>query len=98
MLVFVNRFSVHGAPADFERAFEESSEFMRRQPGFLWHRLVRSAEASGQYLNIAEWEDESSFRQAVEHPEFAVHVSELRELATTDPHLYLPVVERHATP
>lgn len=96
MMVFVNLFSVHGDAEQFERAFLAGSDFMRARPGFLRHRLVRSARQPRTYLNIAEWEDEESFRRATEHPDFEAHVAELRELAETVPHLCRPVLEREA--
>lgn len=96
VLVFINRFSVHGNAEDFERAFQASSEFMCRQPGFLRHRLVRSSRLPERYVNIAEWENAASFQRATEHPDFASHVRELRELASSEPHLCVPVLEREA--
>ena len=96
MVVFVNQFSVHGNAEDFERAFQASSEFMCRQPGFLHHRLVRSTLSPGRYVNIAEWADAVSFRRATEHPDFESHVRELRKLASSEPHLCVPILQRGA--
>jgi heme-degrading monooxygenase HmoA len=96
VLVFVNRFAVHGNAEDFERAFQASSEFMCQQPGFLRHCLVRSSRLPEHYVNIAEWEDAASFRRATEHPDFKPHVRELRELASSEPHLCVPVLQRDA--
>jgi len=96
VLVFVNRFAVHGNTEDFERAFRSTSEFMCRQPGFLRHRLVRSSRLPKRYVNIAEWQDAPSFRLATEHLDFELHVRELRELASSEPHLCVPVLERDA--
>ncbi|MBV9010720.1 MAG: antibiotic biosynthesis monooxygenase [Pseudonocardiales bacterium] len=96
MVVFVNQFSVHGNAEDFERAFQASSEFMRRQPGFLRHSLVRSTLLPERYVNVAEWEDAASFRRATEHPDFESHVRELHELASSEPHLCVPVLQRGA--
>jgi deoxynogalonate / 12-deoxyaklanonic acid monooxygenase len=93
VVVFVNQFSVHGNAEDFERAFQTSSEFMCRQPGFLHHRLVRSTRSPGRYVNIAEWEDAASLQRATEHPDFEEHVRALRELASSEPHLCLPVLQ-----
>jgi heme-degrading monooxygenase HmoA len=96
VLVFVNQFTVHGNAKDFERAFQDSSEFMRQQPGFLRHRLVRFLQLSERYINIAEWQDAASFQQATEHPDFQSHVRELRELASSQSYLCVPVLERDA--
>jgi deoxynogalonate / 12-deoxyaklanonic acid monooxygenase len=96
VVVFVNQFSVHGNAEDFERDFQPSSEFMCRQPGFLRHRLVRSTLSPRRYVNIVEWADAVSFRRATEHPDSASHARELRKLASSEPHLCVPVLQRGA--
>ena len=94
MITFVNRFEVHGATEEFERAFDATSAFFAARPGFLRHRLVRHADRPGHYLNIAEWESRAHFEQALAHPEFTPHAKALRALATSDPNVYTPVLER----
>ncbi|MFF5448602.1 antibiotic biosynthesis monooxygenase family protein [Streptomyces sp. NPDC012888] len=97
MITFINRFTVHGPAEEFERAFDESSHFFTAQPGFVRHRLMRHHEDPTAYANLAEWEDEESFLNAVRHPEFAAHRAALQALATSDPNLYTPLYERTAT-
>ncbi|MGQ0840961.1 antibiotic biosynthesis monooxygenase family protein [Actinokineospora sp.] len=89
-VTFVNRFTLHAAPEEFERVFAESSRFMARQPGFLRHTLLRHTADGAAYLNIAEWADEESLRRAAAHPDFGPHASALRELCATEPNLYRP--------
>ncbi|MET9522011.1 antibiotic biosynthesis monooxygenase family protein [Streptomyces coeruleorubidus] len=94
-VTFVNRFTLSGSAEDFEAAFAETAEFLCRRPGFRWHALLvpadtgpGSADAGPQYVNIAVWDDEASFRAAVAHPEFPAHAAALRALSTSEPTLY----------
>lgn len=96
MITFINRFTVHGAPEEFERVFASTSEFMARQPGFLDHTLLRHLDDRAAYVNIACWSDEKSLRRAVTRPEFAPHAAALRVLSTSEPNLYSPRL-RHDT-
>ncbi|NYH55656.1 heme-degrading monooxygenase HmoA [Nocardiopsis arvandica] len=93
MVTFVNRFEVSGPVEEFERAFEATSDFFRTQPGFVSHRMLRHLEHSGHYVNVAEWRDVDSFREAVGHPGFEPHARILRALATSTPGLYTPLLE-----
>jgi heme-degrading monooxygenase HmoA len=83
MLVFINRFTVHGSATEFECAFAKTSEFMRRQPGFIRHYLVRPQGDDPIYVNIAEWIDRAALKQAIAHPDFPDHARALRERATS---------------
>ncbi|MEU7467755.1 antibiotic biosynthesis monooxygenase family protein [Streptomyces sp. NPDC044984] len=94
-VTFVNRFTLSGSAEDFEAAFAETAEFLCRRPGFRWHTLLvptdtgrDPADTRPQYVNIAVWDDEASFRAAVAHPDFPAHASALRALSTSEPTLY----------
>ncbi|MEU3353827.1 antibiotic biosynthesis monooxygenase family protein [Streptomyces sp. NPDC037389] len=87
-VTFVNRFTVHAAPEEFEAAFARTAEYMARQPGFLRHTLARHVDRPGHYVNIAEWEDAASFEAAVAHPGFRPHAAGLRALSSSEPDLY----------
>lgn len=89
-VTFVNRFSLHGSPEEFERAFAETSAFMGSQPGFLFHALLRHEGKEDQYVNIALWRDAASLRAAVGNRDFQPHASALRALSTSEPNIYLP--------
>lgn len=94
MVVFVNTFQLTGTAEDFERVFTETAAFLCAQPGFLSHRLVRSRNEPGRYLNIALWESEEALRNATSLPEFRDHGRKLREVADSDPQFFDTVVER----
>jgi heme-degrading monooxygenase HmoA/uncharacterized protein YndB with AHSA1/START domain len=96
MLVFVNDFRVHGDCAAFEAAFSSTSDYFGQQPGFVGHRLVRSAADSRRYVNIAEWADRESFERALADPAFAPHARALRELAASEPKICEEVMNRAA--
>ncbi|RCV47305.1 antibiotic biosynthesis monooxygenase family protein [Marinitenerispora sediminis] len=89
-VVFVNRFTLHTSPEEFERAFDTTAQFLRRQPGFLQSTLSRHADKPDSYLNIARWRDARSFHAALTHPDFAAHAAALRAVSTSDPNLYVP--------
>ncbi|MFJ3102616.1 antibiotic biosynthesis monooxygenase family protein [Streptomyces sp. NPDC086835] len=96
MITFINRFHVTGATEEFEAAFDATSAFFADRPGFLNHRLLQHVDEPHLYVNIADWKDEESFRAALAHPEFAAHRSRLRTLSSSDPNLYVPLLERVA--
>ncbi|MGH3939779.1 MAG: antibiotic biosynthesis monooxygenase family protein [Pseudonocardiaceae bacterium] len=87
-VTFINRFTLHASPEEFERVFAETSEFMADRPGFLNHTLLRHVDHENSYLNIARWRDLESFRGAVAHPDFQPHAAALRALSTSEPNLY----------
>jgi heme-degrading monooxygenase HmoA len=94
VIVFVNRFTVHGPPDEFERAFAETAAFFAGCPGFISHRLVRSTGDPRLYVNIAEWTDQGALRAATERPPFQEHAGRLRALASSDPQFFETVAER----
>ncbi|MEU4035493.1 antibiotic biosynthesis monooxygenase family protein [Streptomyces collinus] len=94
MITLINRFEVTGPVEEFERAFERTSAFFAAQPGFVRHRLLRHLDRPGRYVNVADWADEPSFRQALRQPEFAAHRAALRALSDSDPELFTPLLER----
>jgi deoxynogalonate / 12-deoxyaklanonic acid monooxygenase len=89
-VTFVNRFTVNAPPADFERIFAETSEFLARQDGFLGNTLLRHVEERHSYVNIAHWRDADCFRRALADPGFGPHAAALRAISTSEPNLYLP--------
>lgn len=97
MVILLNRFTLHASGEDFERAFKESGELMRRQPGFINYRLVRSLDNPSVYTNIAQWEDRESHDRVVRSPEFAEHIKTLAAVARPGPELWEVVMEGQPT-
>ncbi|MEU2117301.1 antibiotic biosynthesis monooxygenase family protein [Streptomyces sp. NPDC016459] len=87
-VTFVNRFTVHGAPEEFEEVFARTSAFMARQPGFVRHSLLREVDDPAGYVNLAVWTDRVSFRRAVGDPGFAPHAAALRALSRSENGLF----------
>ncbi|MBV9446040.1 MAG: antibiotic biosynthesis monooxygenase [Streptosporangiaceae bacterium] len=88
MVILINRFTLTASPEKFEEVFEKTAVFMRSQPGFIRHTLVKSLRDPSIYVNIAHWEDAADHIRSLQHPEFADHITALAEVATPDPDLY----------
>ncbi|MFJ2865818.1 antibiotic biosynthesis monooxygenase family protein [Kitasatospora sp. NPDC087314] len=93
MVTLINKFTVHGDTAEFEKVWAASSEFMRAQQGFVNFKLHRSLNRPDSYVNIALWETVEDHHRVLASPEFAVHIKELAALATPEPDLYVVVLE-----
>jgi long-chain acyl-CoA synthetase len=93
MVILLNRLTVTGDADKFEEVFAKSSQFMRAQPGFMGHTLVRSLRNPGSYVNIAHWEQAADHIQSVQNPEFMEHITALAEVSGSDPDLYSIVME-----
>lgn len=61
-ITFINRFTLNGATEEFERAFTETAEFIRKQPGLLRYTLSRDVGKANSYVNIALRESAQSLR------------------------------------
>jgi len=92
LVTFVNTFTVHSSPEEFERVFAEISEFMARQPGFIQYTLSRHVDEDkkDRYVNIALWRDIESWARAVAHSGFQSHAKEIRARSTNEANLYSP--------
>ncbi|WP_253278837.1 antibiotic biosynthesis monooxygenase family protein, partial [Streptomyces californicus] len=91
MFTFINRFTVQGDAAEFEKRVGEITAHMSRQPGFRSHRLLRSAKDPQVYVEIAAWDDAESHGRALRTETFQQAVSEVKKLASADPAPFVPV-------
>lgn len=89
-ITFINRFTVHSSPEEFENEFSRTAAVMAEQPGFLGHTLLRHSEDPRSYVNVARWRSARSLREATARPEFERHARALRGLCTTEPAIYTP--------
>lgn len=87
-VTFVNKFTVHASPDEFERIFLDTAEFLGKQPGFLRYTLLKHIDDQNSYMNIADWRDIESFRRALSQPGFTPHAEALRAVSTSEPNLY----------
>jgi heme-degrading monooxygenase HmoA len=88
MVTVINRLTVHGAPAEFERIIGGITEYMKEQPGFSSHRLYRSRNRDNVYIETAEWTDAAAHRQAMQGDGFRDRVRELGAVATAEPDVF----------
>ncbi|MFE1595092.1 AMP-binding protein [Nocardia sp. NPDC058705] len=91
MVILINEFILTSAPEEFEKVFEASSVYMRTQPGFIDHTLVRSLTNPNVYTNIARWEDAAAHIQVVQSDGFQEHIRELTSVAKATPQLHTVV-------
>jgi long-chain acyl-CoA synthetase len=91
VVILINRFTLSASPEEFEQAFDESAAFMRSQPGFIRHTLVKSLRNPESYVNIAEWQDAESHIRVVRSPGFAAHIEQLSKVARSEPDLHTVV-------
>jgi long-chain acyl-CoA synthetase len=93
MVILLNRLTIAGDPDKFEKVFDKSSAFMRKQPGFMGHTLVKSLRNPGSYVNIAHWEQATDHIRSVQNPEFMEHITALAAVSSSDPDLYSIVMD-----
>ncbi|NJP46075.1 antibiotic biosynthesis monooxygenase family protein [Actinacidiphila epipremni] len=87
MFVFVNKLTLTGAAEDLERIYADVAEFMRTRPGLIRYQLVRSQNDPGVYFNVAEWETQETFDQALAEPEFRRRLKALGTVIKGEPHM-----------
>ncbi|MEJ1198995.1 MULTISPECIES: antibiotic biosynthesis monooxygenase family protein [unclassified Streptomyces] len=90
VVTFINRFTVHASPEEFEKAFAETGRYLAGRDGFLRYVLHQHAEDPDRWVNIAHWRDAHAFRAAVGDPSFRQHASAVRRLSASEPGLYVP--------
>ncbi|WP_406636051.1 antibiotic biosynthesis monooxygenase family protein [Amycolatopsis sp. WGS_07] len=95
MYTFINRFTVSGDTAEFERLIGEITDHMQTQPGFGSHALYRSGRNANVYLEIALWDSAADHQAATGSPEFRSRVQQVIKLAAADPAPF-DLVSEHA--
>lgn len=90
MITFVNRFTLTGEAEEFEKAFDETAEFLRAQPGLIKYTLSRQLDEPTSYVNIALWESADALRAALAHPDFGNHAKAMRGLAESQGAIFGP--------
>lgn len=98
MFVFVNKLTLTGAAEDLERIYAHVAEFMKTRPGLIRYQLVRSQNDPGIYFNVAEWEDQQTFDEALAEPEFRRRLKALGTVIKGEPHMSDIVTEGVAEP
>jgi heme-degrading monooxygenase HmoA len=75
--ILINPFAVpmHEAE-DFIKGYDEVSQWMKKQPGFVNAKLHRSInpDAAFTFINVSQWESPELFKEAISNPEFQAMV------------------------
>lgn len=77
MAMLINELKVIGATEDFERITAGITAYMREQPGYIGHKMLRSLRRPGVFVEIAEWEKPEDHVRAVTSEGFRSRVKEL---------------------
>ncbi|GIG63100.1 hypothetical protein Lfu02_74720 [Longispora fulva] len=88
MITLVNKVTVTGDLAEFERAHSAVAEFMRVQPGARRFQLLRSAEDPTVFVEVAEWESRDHHARALAAPGFYERAGVMRSLAEFERAMY----------
>ncbi|MCK2221096.1 AMP-binding protein [Actinomadura sp. ATCC 31491] len=84
MIVLMNKVTVTGDMAEFERAHDEIAAFMRAQPGARGFRLLGSLDEPNVFVELAEWDSQEAHAAAVRSPGFVERARALRAVAELD--------------
>jgi heme-degrading monooxygenase HmoA len=85
MATVINRLKLTGDREEFERILGAMTAYMKRQPGFLSHRLYRSLRNPDVYVELAEWRDASDHQQAMQSQEFRDRIPQIMKHAEAQP-------------
>lgn len=96
-VTLVNWFHTTASHEEFTGAFEATSQFFARQPGFIEHTLHRSTQEERTYVNIARWRSKAELKRATQLPEFAPHAAALRAMSVSEPEVFRPLLRRLPT-
>ncbi len=88
-VTLVNRFHVHSGDIDaFTSIWTAIAKYMEKQDGFVSTRFSRSLDDPTDFVNVAIWDDEASFRKALAREEFRLLSQPIAKLATSAPELF----------
>ncbi|WP_020497312.1 antibiotic biosynthesis monooxygenase family protein [Sciscionella marina] len=93
MVTLVNKLTVHGDIAEFEKVSEELTRYMEKQPGYVRYALLRSINKPEVFVEIAWWITAEAHQNAIKSAGFQDLVQRLVALASVEPDMYSPVRE-----
>ncbi len=96
--VAVTTFELHedASPQDFERTFKAHADFVRLQPGFVAHLLVRLAGSPRTYVNLGWWGEPGDHMAALATEEFRADVRAMGTVAEVSGDLMRVVIDAAA--
>lgn len=91
-VILMNKFSVSPDEVDeFLKIFAETTEFFKRQPGFISAQLHQGIAGSTTFINYVIWESASHFKEAFNMPEFRSNMANVLPNTVMSPHLFKKV-------
>jgi heme-degrading monooxygenase HmoA len=76
-VTLVNTLKVIGKVEDFERVTADITEYMRRQPGYISHQMLRSLRNPDVFVELAYWEKAENHLAAIQSEGFRSRVAGL---------------------
>ncbi|WP_354643038.1 antibiotic biosynthesis monooxygenase family protein [Kitasatospora camelliae] len=80
----VNRFTVKGDVAAFEREFRAHSRFLREQDGFAFLVTVQLVDRPREFVHLGHWRSLAGFQRVVRDETFRRHVTRLGSRVETE--------------
>lgn len=88
----INKFNVDKEEVDqFLKAFTETAEVLKNEPGYISAQLHRGIGGSCVFLNYEVWESVGDFKRAISDPKFISSLAELPPSTVMSPHLFKKV-------
>jgi quinol monooxygenase YgiN len=85
----INKFNVDKEEVDqFLKAFADTAEVMKNEPGYISAQLHRGIGRSCVFLNYEVWESVRDFKRAINDPKFISSVAGLPPSTVMSPHLF----------
>lgn len=85
----INKFNVDKEEVDqFLKAFTETGEVLKNEPGYISAQLHRGIGGSCVFLNYEVWESVGDFKRAISDPKFISSLAELPPSTVMSPHLF----------
>ncbi|MER7768342.1 antibiotic biosynthesis monooxygenase family protein [Kitasatospora sp. NPDC096140] len=95
MLTIVNKLTVTGDRAEFERLLGEITGYMKSRPGFVSHTLYKSLKDENVLIETGTWESREAHAAALQGAGFRDRVGLLMKHATAE---FEPCLEIPAFP
>ena len=91
-VILLNKFTVSPGNVDqFLKVFTATTEFFKKQPGFISAQLHQGIGGSNTFFNYVVWESAEHFKQAFNNPEFRSGMADTLLNTIMSPHLFKKV-------
>ena len=91
-VILLNKFTVsHGDVDQFLKVFSATTEFFKKQSGFISAQLHQGIGGSNTFFNYVVWESAEHFKRAFNNPEFRSSMADTLPNTIMSPHLFKKV-------